>query len=59
MDYTQNYHLPQWEKADRIMMDDFNAAMAGIETGLSENRESARLESVRLDAKDAALGERS
>ena len=58
MDYTQNYHLPQWEKADRIMMDDFNAAMAGIETGLSENRESARLESVRLDAKDAALGER-
>ena len=33
MDYTQNYHLPQWEKADRIMMDDFNAAMAGIETG--------------------------
>ena len=58
MDYTQNYHLPQWEKADRIMMDDFNAAMAGIETGLSESRESARQESVRLDAKDAALGER-
>ena len=31
MHYTKTYHLPQWEKSDRIMMEDFNAAMAGIE----------------------------
>ncbi len=34
MNYTTNYHLPQWVKEDRIMMDDFNRAMADIEKGL-------------------------
>ena len=34
MNYTENYALPQWEKSDRIMMDDFNAAMEAIDTGL-------------------------
>ena len=38
MDYTANYHLPQWEKSDRIMMDDFNAAMADVEAGLNRVR---------------------
>ena len=28
MDYTKNYHLPQWVKSDRIMMDDFNRMCA-------------------------------
>ena len=37
MNYTENYHLPQWVKSDRIMMEDFNAAMAEIESGLTEN----------------------
>ena len=36
MNYTQNYQLPQWEKTDRIMMDDFNDAMSAIEAGLKE-----------------------
>ena len=31
MDYTTNYHLPQWVESDRIMMEDFNEAMAAIE----------------------------
>ncbi len=44
MNYTEKYHLPQWEETDRIMMNDFNAAMAGIETGI---------ESVRTEAKQA------
>ena len=35
MDYTQNHRLPQWEKSDRVMMDDFNQAMANIETGFN------------------------
>ena len=34
MEYTKNYHLPQWVETDRIMMEDFNAAMASIENGL-------------------------
>lgn len=38
MDYTKNYHLPQWVDEDRIMRQDFNSAMANIENGLSANR---------------------
>ncbi len=41
MDYTKNYHLPQWVKEDRVMMDDFNRAMADIEGGLSGNAQAA------------------
>ena len=36
MYYTQHYQLPQWEKSDRILMDDFNDAMEKIEGGLEE-----------------------
>lgn len=35
MNYTENYHLPQWEETDRIMRTDFNDAMASIEGGLA------------------------
>jgi len=45
MNYTPKHHLPQWAKSDRIMMDDFNAAMANIESGLAaadSKAESAR-----------------
>lgn len=35
MNYTEKYHLPQWVKSDRIMMEDFNAAMTNIESGIS------------------------
>ena len=35
MNYTTNYHLPQWVESDRIMMEDFNEAMEEIETGLT------------------------
>ena len=37
MNYTENYHLPQWDETDRIMRVDFNAAMADIEAGLNGN----------------------
>lgn len=40
MNYTQNYHLPQWEKSDRIMMDDFNQMCTNIESGLQNNQEN-------------------
>ena len=35
MNYTTNYHLPQWVESDRIMMEDFNDAMSGIDQGLA------------------------
>ena len=41
MNYTEKYHLPQWVKEDRIMMEDFNVAMAGIEAGMSGNAQAA------------------
>jgi len=41
MKYTKNYHLPQWAESDRIMMDDFNAAMENIEGGLSTAQAAA------------------
>ena len=41
MNYTQNYHLPQWEKTDRVLMEDFNDAMAGIESGITEAKTAA------------------
>ena len=40
MDYTKNHHLPQWVKSDRIMMDDFNAAFANIDKGLSDRSQA-------------------
>ena len=39
MDYTKNYHLPQWVKSDRIMMDDFNRMCVDLENGLTGNRQ--------------------
>ena len=42
MNYTEKYHLPQWDETDRIMRVDFNDAMAGIETGMSENAQTAQ-----------------
>ena len=41
MEYTTNYHLPQWVETDHIMMGDFNEAMANIEEGLNRNAEAA------------------
>lgn len=41
MNYTENYHLPQWEEDDRVMRSDFNNAMAALEDGLSTNARTA------------------
>lgn len=42
MNYTQNYHLPQWDEDDRIMRTDFNNAMAAIESGMVGNRDATQ-----------------
>lgn len=36
MEYTTNYHLPQWVETDRILMEDFNQAMANIDKNAGE-----------------------
>ena len=41
MNYTTNYHLPQWVKSDRIMMDDFNEMNGSIEAGMTETAAEA------------------
>ena len=36
MNYTENYHLPQWDETDRILRKDFNQMCANIESGLTD-----------------------
>ena len=48
MDYTTNYHLPQWVETDRVQMEDFNQMCADIDQGITEEREAR-------EAADAAL----
>ena len=60
MNYTTNYHLPQWVKTDRIMMDDFNQMCADIEAGLTagDARDTAlaqQIEAVKTTAETPAL----
>ena len=47
MNYTTNYHLPQWVETDRLLMDDFNDAYSAIDTALGGLRED-------VDTNDAA-----
>lgn len=35
MNYTEKYHLPQWEETDRIMRTDFNQMCTDLESGLT------------------------
>ena len=37
MNKTANFQLTQWEKTDRIMMEDFNRDNAAIDTALKAN----------------------
>ena len=41
MNYTEKYHLPQWEETDRIMRTDFNRMCADMEAGLAGNKAAA------------------
>ena len=41
MNYTTNYHLPQWVESDRILMEDFNDAMSGIDGGIAAAQSAA------------------
>ena len=41
MNKTTNFQLTQWEKTDRIMMEDFNRDNAAIDTALKSNADKA------------------
>lgn len=41
MNYTEKYHLPQWEETDRVMRMDFNQMCADMEAGLAANAQGA------------------
>ena len=41
MNYTEKYHLPQWEESDRIMRTDFNQMCADLEAGIARAQETA------------------
>ena len=41
MNKTANFQLTQWEKTDRIMMEDFNRDNAAIDTALKSNADKA------------------
>ena len=53
MNYTTNYHLPQWVEEDRIMMGDFNEAMAGIDGGIAAAKTAADTAKTTADAAQA------
>ena len=46
MNYTENYHLPQWEETDRIMMEDFNQMCADIDSSIRQAQTKADRKSV-------------
>ena len=50
MEYTTNYHLPQWVESDRIMMGDFNEAMSNLEGGITTAQGTADNAQATADA---------
>ena len=58
MEYTKNYHLPQWAEEDRIMMEDFNDAMASIESGLDSKAEKSDITEMGEEIKAVLMGAR-
>ena len=49
MNYTEKYHLPQWEETDRVMRADFNQMCADMEAGLRANAQG--IEEAKQEAK--------
>ena len=41
MNYTNNYHLPQWVETDRIQMEDFNQMCEDIDGGITAAKAAA------------------
>ena len=56
MEYTSNYHLPQWVETDRIMMGDFNDAMASLESGITTAQAAADSAQQEAEEKGFVIG---
>ena len=50
MNKTANFQLTQWEKTDRIMMEDFNRDNAAIDAALKGNAEAVAAETAAREA---------
>lgn len=60
MNKTANFQLTQWEKTDRIMMEDFNRDNAAIDAALKSNADkAAAAETAAREAADTALGKKA
>lgn len=44
--YTEHYQFSQWERSDKVLMDDFNADNAKIDAALAGKAEAAAVESL-------------
>lgn len=55
MNYTENYHLPQWDEDDRILRTDFNRMCADMESGLCQNAQAA----ADASSQGGALGDKT
>ena len=58
MSKTANFQLTQWEKTDRIMMEDFNRDNAAIDAALKSNADAITAETAAREAADTELGKR-
>ena len=56
MEYTTNYHLPQWVETDRIMMGDFNQMCSDIDEGIAEAKEAADAAQQEAEEKGFVIG---
>ena len=54
MNYTEKYHLPQWDETDRIMRTDFNQMCADMEVGLEKTAKDAAAANAKTVADAAA-----
>lgn len=59
MQYTKNYHLPQWVKTDRIMMDDFNQMCRDMEAGLNKTASDAAAATAAVSTAAAAAAQQA
>ena len=55
---TGNYQLNQWESADRIQMEDFNADNAKVDAALKGQAEALAAETAAREAADTVLAEK-
>lgn len=46
MNHTPNYNLSQWEKSDKVLMDDFNADNAKLDAALKRKAEQSALNAL-------------